>query len=311
MWFKNIFRQKNKSRARAKVKPLFDEQFLRRLERMSLQAQRTLRGNPSGGEHLSRQQILTTIFNDHRPYVRGDDVRYVDWNAYARQGHMLVKLGEAEQNVDVHLLLDTSHSMTWGQPPKLYAAQQLVGALGYLSLTQSDRVSIVPFGSSMLPPFGPVQGKARVVEMLRYITTVASQQQTSLSVVLKRYAQTHPRGGMLVLCSDLLASEGLDDGLRALPPPRWQVLIFHVLDPRELRPEIQGPLELEDIETGQRLPLTLDTITLATYRRRVQQWQEHLARVCAQRGASYTRILTTWPLEQKIVPYLRTRRLLS
>lgn len=307
MWFKNIFRR----RSSARNDPLFDEGFLRRLERLSLQAQRTLRGIPASGEHPSRQLLPTSVFSDHRPYTRGDDVRYVDWNAYARQDHMLVKLGEAEQNVDVHILLDTSHSMAWGQPPKLRAAQQLAGALGYLSLAHSDRLRVVPFGTMTLPPFGPAQGKAHLIQLLRYIETISLQPKTDLRNVLRWHAQRFPKGGILVLCSDLLVAEGLEDGLRALPAPRWQVLVLHLLDPHELRPDLRGPLELEDSETGQHVPLTLDAATLALYRRNVHAWQEQLAATCARRGATYAHLLTSWPLEQKVVPYLRVRRLLT
>ena len=317
MWFRDIFRR----RAKPGEAPLFDEAFLRRLERMGLQAQRTLRGNPTSGEHPSRQQMASSIFSDHRPYTSGDDLRYVDWNAYARQEHVLVKLGEAEQDVDVHLLLDASASMTWGAPSKLRAAQRLVGALGYLALAHSDRLRVVPFARGAGRSFGPTQGKARMGELLRFVADAPSamspstgskvEGSTALTEVLRNHAHRHPRGGILVLCSDLLVPDGLEDGLRWLPPPRWQVLVLHMLDPRELHPELQGPLELEDSETGQRLPLTLDEMTLATYRRNVQDWQSRIAAICIRRGASYARIMTNWPLEQQIVPYLRTRRILT
>ncbi len=307
MWFKNIFHR----RSSVRDEPLFDEAFLRRLERLSLQAQRTLRGRPSGGEHLSRRQLPTTVFSDHRPYTSGDDMRYIDWNAYARQDHVLVKLGETEQSINVHLLLDTSRSMAWGQPPKLRTAQQLVGALGYLALAHHDRLRVVPFGGELERPFGPLQGKARLVELLQYIEGISLQKQTNLGSVLRQYAVQNPTGGVMVICSDLLSSDGLDDGLQVLLPPRWQVLLLHLLDPHELRPDLQGPVELEDSESGQCLPLTLDAETLATYRRRVAAWQQRIGMVCARRGVTYTRMLTTWPLEQKIVPYLRIRRLLT
>jgi hypothetical protein len=147
--------------------------------------------------------------------------------------------------------------------------------------------------------------------MLRYIAAVPPQPQTQLGGVLQRYARSQERGGILVLLSDLLAADGLEESLRILQPPRWQVLVLHLLDPRELRPDLAGPLELEDSETGQRLPLVLDTETLTAYRQKVSAWQEQLARICARRGATYAHILTNWPLEQKIAPYLRTRRLLA
>ena len=87
--------------------------------------------------------------------------------------------------------------------------------------------------------------------------------------------------------------------------------MLHLLDQRELRPELTGPIELEDAETGQRLPLTLDAATLAAYRRNVREWQERLAATCARRGATYVQVLAHWPLEQQVVPYLRARRILQ
>jgi uncharacterized protein (DUF58 family) len=306
MWFKTIF---NRRRGDADSR-LFDESFLRRLERLSIQARRMLRGVPSGGEHPSRHQLPTTIFSDYRPYSAGDDYRYVDWNAYAHQDVMFVKLGEVEQDVGVHVLLDVSRSMAWGAPPKLRAAQQLVAALGYLALSHNDRLHVVPFGTAPLPPFGPAQGKGRVVELLRFVERLQLTDRTALARALRTYAAAHPQGGLLALVSDLLAPEGLEEGLRALPPPRWQVLVLHILDRRELRPEMSGPLELEDAETGQRLPLMLDAETVAAYRRNVAAWQELIADTCARRGATYAQVLTEWPLERAIVPYLRARRIL-
>lgn len=318
MWFKTIFRR-SRSVERgpsgqgrsASHGPLFDEAFLRRMERMGLQAQRSLRGNPSSGEHPSRHRLPASIFADHRPYSRGDDLRYVDWNAYARQDQVLVKLGEAEQDVHVHLLLDASHSMTLGSPSRLRLAQQLVGALGYLALAHSDRLHIVPFGPAAGRPFGPTQGKARLLDMLRFVEAVAPQPGTQLGTVMQQYARRHPQGGMLVVCSDLLAPDSLEEGLRALAPPRWQTLVLHLLDQRDLAPELRGPLELEDSETGERLNLTLDEDALNTYRREVSSWRERVARLCAGRGAVYAPIMAHWPLEQKVVPYLRSRRLLT
>jgi uncharacterized protein (DUF58 family) len=280
------------------------------MDRMSLQAQRTLRGNPSSGEHPSRHQIPTSIFSDHRPYTSGDDLRYVDWNAYARQNQVLLRLGEAEQDVNVHLLLDASRSMTAGGPQRMRLSQQLVGALGYLALAHSDRLQIVPFGPAAMPAFGPTQGKARLIEMLRFIEGLAPQPTTSLATVIQQHARRHPRGGLIVICSDLLAREGLAEGLAALAPPRWQALVLHMISPADLRPELRGPLELEDSETGQRMELTLDDETLAAYRSSVASWRAGLAQECARRGVTYAAIMTDWPLEQQVVPYLRSRRLL-
>ncbi len=322
MWFKTIFRHRRQPPANNRQPtgggrrpernegPLFDEAFLRRVERMSLQAQRTLRGNPSSGEHPSRHQIPTSIFSDHRPYTSGDDLRYVDWNAYARQNHVLLRLGEAEQDVNVHLLLDASRSMAASNSQRMRRAQQLVGTLGYLALAHSDRLQIVPFGSAAMPAFGPTQGKARLIEMLRFVENLTPQPATSLTAVIRQHAVSHPRGGLMVICSDLLAPDGLAEALATLAPPRWQVLVLHMLSPDDLQPSTEGPLELEDSETGQRMEIILDDETLAAYRKSVAHWREGLAKACTRRGATYAPIMSNWPLEQQVVPYLRSRRLL-
>ncbi|HEU4324085.1 MAG TPA: DUF58 domain-containing protein [Roseiflexaceae bacterium] len=326
MWFKTIFRRKPRQSsggwwpgrqnrptsggAAARFQP--NEALLRRLERLSVEARRNLRGMPSSGEHPSRQQLPATIFDDHRPYTSGDDYRYVDWNAYARQDEIVVRMSDAEQAVDVHLLLDSSRSMGWGSPPKLVAAQHVTAALGYLALAHGDRLRVAPFGNAPLPPFGPALGKGRSLDMLRFVADVAPAPHTDLARALSLYARMHERGGLLVLCSDLLSEspEALLEGLRVLPQPRWQVLVLHLLDPRELQPDLNGPLELEDSETSQRLHLTLDAEALAQYRSNVAAWQEQIARTCAQRGVSYTQIQTDWPFERVVVPYLRVRQVL-
>jgi len=307
MWFRNIFSPK----PQAEIPPLFNEAFLRRLERLSLQAQRTLRGCPSGGAHLSHRLLPTSIFSDHRPYSIGDDYRYVDWNVYAHQDALFVKLGEIEQGVNVHLLLDASRSMAWGSPAKLRAAQLIAGTLGYLALAHNDRLHVTPFDADVRREFGPAQGKSRLIEMLRFIEQVQPGGETDLRSALETYARHHPRGGLLVVCSDLLAPEGLEEGLRAYPPPTWQILVIHLLDPRELNPERLGSVELEDVETGKLLPLIIDDEVIAHYRRNLAAWQRTIESICGRRGATYARVLSTWPLERQIIPYLRARQILT
>ncbi|MDZ4716895.1 MAG: DUF58 domain-containing protein [Roseiflexaceae bacterium] len=312
MWFKTTLRTEIPARP---AERLFDEAFLRRLERLSLQPQRFLRGQPALGEHLSRRQLPATIFSDHRPYSAGDDYRYIDWNAYAHQEQIFVKLGEIEQNVPIHVLVDVSRSMQWGewadgQPSKLRTALRLAAALGYLTLSHNDQLIVQPFGDTTLRRFGPARGKARLAELLRFLESLRSDQPTAIAQVLASHAAHYQRGGLLVLCSDLLTAEGLAEGLRMLPPPRWQVLVLHMIDPHELDPPAGETAELVDAETGKRLQVTLDDQTLAVFRRNVASWQAEIRDACGRHGAMYAQLPTTWPFERHVIPYLHARRIL-
>ena len=338
----NIFRRKPKTNPL----PLFDETFLRRMERLSFRTAPTLRGGVIG-ERRSRNLRPALDFSDHRPYVAGDDLRHVDWYAYARHQDLFVKLGEATQSIDIHILLDASRSMAW-QPAEGYesietglaskwdVARQLTGALGYLGLTGGERVKITPFAGMLGEGFGPTQGKRQVMAVLKYLSNLSASLASDLTETpgsdlansLAAYARTNPRGGLLLLISDMLdtvaspevtvaeaevlvKAEALAEGLRHLPPPRWQVLVLHLLTTHELHPSLEGDFDLQDIETEKSLPFRLNEATLAQYRLRVRRWCAALQSACARRGSTYSRVMVEWPLEQKIVPYLRQRGLLQ
>jgi len=118
---------------------LFSEEFLRRLERLSLVARRPSAGVMQG-ERRSPKRGQSVEFSDFRPYVAGDDFRRIDWNAYARLERFFIKLFVEEEDLTVHLLIDASRSMDWGEPNKLQYAARAAGALGYIALSGLDRV---------------------------------------------------------------------------------------------------------------------------------------------------------------------------
>ncbi|MEJ5343809.1 MAG: DUF58 domain-containing protein [Chloroflexus sp.] len=306
MWFATIFRRKSDN----PPPPLFDEAFLRRLERLSLQAQRTLRGTPIVGRYPGRQPMPATIFSDHRPYTPGDDPRYLDWHVYARQEHLLVRLGETEQDVAVSLILDTSRSMVTGDPERLRRAIQLTGAMGYLALAHGDRV-IVLTGDQPQPLFGPARGKMRAVELFKALRDLTPTRRIDLEQAARQIAQHHPRGGLVLLLSDLLTPMPIERLNQILPAPRWQVMVLHLLSNADLNPNLYGPLELVDSETGDQLVVDLDEATLATYRAAVQHWRTSIAQHCSARGLHYAPVLTDWVLERQVIPFLRIRRFLT
>lgn len=311
MWWKTISRRSAQTARAAHPTGLLDEAFLRRLERLTLAARRSLRGGLNG-VHPSRRRLPAPTFSDHRPYSASDDLRYVDWNAYARQEHLFLKLGETEQDINVHLLLDRSRSMDYGQGDqhKLHYGRLLLAALGYLALTGGDRLHAAAFDADLDATWGPARVKARVLDLLGYAAAITPGGASRIEAVLEGYARRR-HGGLLIVISDLWSVRDPDALLRHLPPPRWQVLLLHLLHPDELQPRLSGELELEDSESAARLAISADPATLAAYRQRVQRWCELLAAACARRGATYERLTTDRPLERSVIPYLRLRQVLQ
>ena len=279
---------------------LFDEAFLRRLERLALQPDRTLRGGIMGA-HRSRRRAPGPYMVDHRPYASGDDLRYVDWHAYARSDHLFVKLTEAAQDVTVHVVVDHSGSMRWGAPPKLFATLRLAAAIGYIALANGDRVTVTPFASRVDEAFGPVQSKLQAASLRRFLEDIqpsASPANGSAAAEAVQQVTQSRRGGLLVLISDLLADDWV------------QALVLHLLDPLELAPALEDDLDLEDVETGERVPVAVTGATLDLYRSRVERWCADTEAACGRLGATYARVQTDWPIERVAIPYLRRRRML-
>ncbi|CAA9520082.1 MAG: hypothetical protein AVDCRST_MAG73-122 [uncultured Thermomicrobiales bacterium] len=300
---------------------LFDEELLGRLRRLVLMSQKTI-AQGLAGEHRSRRRGSSPEFADFKSYSQGDDFRRIDWNTYARLDGLFVRLSEVTTEFNVHLLLDASNSMDWRGddrgPTKFAYARRLAGALGYVSLWRFDRVVLAPFGAELAPRFGPAQGRAQAVPLLRHLETLAPLGQTDLPAILDAYARVRRRPGLVILVSDLLSGEPADLGgpLRELRARGWQATVVHVVDPAELlgapmtgvgpggRP---APSELIEVESGEKLRLTPTDPVLSRYRAAIETWLAELDAVCAAEGTTYLRLQTDWPVETLVLQMLHER----
>ncbi|RPI48257.1 MAG: DUF58 domain-containing protein, partial [Chloroflexi bacterium] len=193
--------------------PLFDEAFLRKLERLAVLSRRAMAGQMQG-ERRSPKRGQSVEFADFRPYAPGDDFRRIDWNAYARLERFFLKLFVEEQDLTVHLLVDTSLSMDWGEPNKLRFALRAAGALGYVALAGLDRVTVTALGAhggaereerkGSPGYFPPHRGKQQASALFQFLAGLEARGMVDLRRSLGRYAARSQQPGPLILVSDLL-----------------------------------------------------------------------------------------------------------
>ena len=298
--------------------PLFDEKTLRQLEQLTLIADR-VRAGVMKGDRRSKKRGSSIEFADYRNYVKGDDLRRLDWNVYARLERPFIKLLEEEEDLAVHLLVDASESMDWPDAEqddalnKLNYALRLAGALGHIGLTAGDQVSITLLTSRGQQSWGPVRGQQNSLRLFEFIEAHRHQAVglTDLNLSLRDYALRARRPGLLFLLSDMLSPSGYLMGLNAVQSRGNEVSLIHLLSPDEAEPPALGDVKLVDSETGQTSEITLDAQTRVQYKQRLQAWQAEIATHCHGRGVHYIPLITDQSWEKIILTTMRQQGMLK
>jgi uncharacterized protein (DUF58 family) len=287
---------------------LFDEKTLRKLEQLTLVADR-VRVGVMKGDRRSRKRGTSIEFADYRNYVQGDDLRRLDWNVYARLERSFIKLLEEEEDLAVHLLLDCSGSMAW--PPdeeethKLSYALRLAGALGHIGLSGGDLVHVTLLQGDNDRRWGPFRGRHNSLRLFQFLETAVAAGPTDLNLSLRQYALRARRPGLIFILSDLFSPSGYQEGLTALQSRGYEVGLIHILSPDEIDPDAGGDLKLVDIETGLPTEISLDQATLALYRERLQSWQTEIAAHCRRREIHYIPVVTDLAWDKLIMQTIR------
>lgn len=294
-------------RRRREPRGPFDKEFARKLEQLALISRRLRRG-PYRGEHRTMRRGFGLDFADYRAYQPGDDFRYIDWNIYSRLSRLFVKVFTSDDNIDIHMLLDTSTSM--GENKLRYAAQ-LAGALAYVGVYNADRVTVSSFADTLTGALPPLGKRNDVFELFGYLSRLTAEGHTDINGALKSYARATRRPGIAVVLSDLLSQEQPFEGIRALLGRGFDVLLIQVLDPEEHTPKLRGVLELVDSETGEVEERTVDRETRDAYRQALERYTGELARFAASYGAEFLTLTTDTPLEEAVLRHLRGGRFLQ
>jgi uncharacterized protein (DUF58 family) len=289
---------------------VFDEAFLRQLERLMLVTRKAVRGGMKGVRRSSRRGV-SVEFADYRNYTMGDDLRTLDWNIYARLEKLFIKLFVEEEDVTVHILLDASGSMGTGAPDKLLFGKRAAAALAYVGLASYDRVSLAVLQGRVARRYPAVRGTGRIFQILADLSPVtASHGATDLAACARNYAAQLTQRGPLILISDLFDANA-ERAISELAGTRCELAILHTLSPDELDPPLEGDLRLVDSESGAGVDITADSSTIEAYRARLAAWQAALDAAATKRRAAYVSVPSTLPLADLVFAELRRRRVVA
>lgn len=288
--------------------PLLGPQLLAQLERLELVSRKVFRGRMKG-ERRSKRKGQSVEFADFRSYVHGDDLRFIDWNTYARLDRLFLKLYLEEEDLHFYALIDASTSMSFGEPSKLRYATQLAAALGFIGLVRSDRVRIETLGQSVRQP-GPIwRGRRSLWRMVNHLEQIEPGENVSLAEGVKNFCLRNSGKGIVVLISDLLDKDGFQEALRYLVARQMDAYVVHVLSPEEMNPDIKGDLRLVDCEDADVAEITVSAPLLKRYQQTLAAFVEGAREFCTRRGMPYLLANTEVPVDQLIASYLRKRGL--
>ncbi len=287
---------------------LLSPQLLAQLERLELVSRKVFRGRMKG-ERKSKRKGQSVEFADFRQYVPGDDLRFIDWNLFARMERLYLKLFLEEEDLHFYALIDASTSMDFGEPTKLQFAKQLAASLGFIGLCRADRVKIESLGTSSRKPGPTLRGRASLWRMMEYLEGIEPGENVSLAEGVRNFCLRNSGKGILVLITDLMDKEGYEKALRFLVAQQMDVYVLHVLSPEELNPEIKGDLKLIDCEDEDIAEVTVSRPLLDKYKRTLASFLDGAREFCTRRGMSYLMTSTETPVETLVANYLRKRGL--
>ena len=230
-------------------------------------------------------------FADYRAYEPGDDLRYVDWNIYARLGRLFIKLHHTDEDLPLALLLDSSRSMEFGTPTKLTCAKQIAAALGYIALSHADSVAVYTCTERLSVTLPPTSGKSQFSRLTKAITAIAADGRTRLTDCLKQLPMYQRSPGLIVILSDFLDPDRYTAGFKSLLGRGFSITVIHLVSQEEIDPQAHmGGMAtgsdwlVKDAETGETRAITINAEILTQYQAQQQSFWDDLQRFCIDQG---------------------------
>lgn len=292
-----------------KLTELLDREFIARLDGLDIVSRKIFQGKMQG-ERRSKRRGQGVEFADHRPYAVGDDLRFIDWNTYARLDQLFLRLFLEDQDLTVHVMFDASSSMAEGTPSKEQAIRKIAAALGYIGLVNNSRVTISAFADGLVGQAANLRGRQQVRRLADFLIDSPTAGGSNFGEACRQLQAGRVGSGVMIVLSDFLFKVGYEQGLARLAGPRYDLYAVQVLSPQELAPELSGDLKLVDVEDGDAADVTVNAALLRHYKKNLAAWCGGLEQYCTKHGATYVRTDSAQPVEQLVLSLLRHKGLL-
>jgi len=261
------------------------------------------------GLHKSPYHGFSVEFAEHRAYGPGDNLRYLDWRLYGKTDRFYIKQFEEETNLKAHIILDKSKSMAYGSGDlsKLQYGSYLSAALTYLLLRQQDAVGLTLFDTEVRTHIRPSSRPSMLNNILTQLENVTPGEETSIGHSLHHLADRINRRGLVIIISDMLDDlDNIMHGLKHFRHDRHEVLVFHVLDPREIDFSFDAHTKFKDMESGE-VKATEPWHIQKEYQKAVENFRTTLGVRCREQHVDYIPLSTDQSLDVALLAYLNKR----
>jgi uncharacterized protein (DUF58 family) len=262
------------------------------------------------GLHRSPDFGFSQEFAEYRAYTPGDDLRFVDWNLYARTERTYIKRFRGETNSQLTILLDASNSMhfTSGPPEKMDYARFIAASLFYLAIhNQRDAAGLIVFDDEVRDYIRPSTRQGQLARLFAGLERAEPRARTNFAKPLLHFQNFLNRRGIVIVISDFYEDpRTIIDSIEPLRFHGHEVILFHILDPAEIRPDFKGSAVLVDLETETKMEVIPEYVN-TSYREKVDAHIEALGTRARAAGLDYQLLVTDRPLDAALREYLTLR----
>jgi len=283
---------------------LLTPDVLRKLETLELVSRKAKAGRQRG-DRLSKRKGRGAEFADFRPYTSGDDLRFLDWGLFARFERLFLRLFLEDEDLHVHLLIDVSRSMAFGEPQKLMFARRVAAAIGFVGLVNLDRITVTAFAEKSHGKSPSFRGRPALSRMLAYLEALEPVTGGDFNRSMRMIAPALTGRGVVVVLSDFLDKAGVADGLRFLASRGLDTNAVQILAPEEVEPTVVGDVRLTDAEDGTAAEVTITADLLERYQQAVAAFRTKLLGDCNRLGISLLQTTSNLPFDRVALRMLR------